>query len=162
MHALLHERLGQVDSLREGEEPRPQVVILALEKCRVVPQSVPVEQLSIDEHGRMEEGGAEKRVPAQRGPSTGKSVRLPAPSLSIEVDHSAPNDRNVRLRADPGQLAFEPLGHGDVVVVEPGDISAGSRLEAVVQRGGEPGLLLVPEPDQPLVADPFDLADRAQ
>ena len=37
------------------EQPRPEVVVLALEKRRVVAQPVLVEHLAVDEHGRMEE-----------------------------------------------------------------------------------------------------------
>jgi hypothetical protein len=94
---------------------------------------MPVERFSIDEHGWVEERGAEESVPAQGDTSRGKSVGAAALSLSIEVDHRAPDDGDSRLGADPGQLALEPLGGRDVVVVEPRDVAPGRNVEAAVQ-----------------------------
>jgi hypothetical protein len=65
MDALVDEDLAQVVALRELEHPRPQVVVLALEERGVVPKRVALEQLAVDEDGRMEEGRAEQRMPAQ-------------------------------------------------------------------------------------------------
>jgi glycopeptide antibiotics resistance protein len=45
---------------------------------------MPVERFSIDEHRRVEERGAEERVPAQRSTSRGESVGAAALSLGIE------------------------------------------------------------------------------
>ena len=53
--AIEDERLGEVVTVRVREQPRPQVVVLALEVFRVVPQAVRLEHLAVDEDARMEE-----------------------------------------------------------------------------------------------------------
>ena len=64
MDAVEEKRLRLVGAVADDEQPRPEVVILALEIARVVAQTLALEQLTIDEHGRMEEGRAEEEMPA--------------------------------------------------------------------------------------------------
>ena len=49
MHAIEHERLGQVVAVGMREQPRPEVVVLTLEVLGVVAQAVPLEHLAVDE-----------------------------------------------------------------------------------------------------------------
>ena len=62
--AVEKERLCEVVALRVQEQPRPQVVVLALEVLGVVAQPVRLEHVSVDEDARMEERGAEEGGPA--------------------------------------------------------------------------------------------------
>ena len=56
--AFEHERVGEVRTLGSFEQPRPEVVVLALEVFSVVPE--PVQHLPVDEHRWVEERRAEE------------------------------------------------------------------------------------------------------
>ena len=58
MDAFEHERVGEVRTLGSFEQPRPEVVVLALEVFSVVPE--PVQHLPVDEHRWVEERRAEE------------------------------------------------------------------------------------------------------
>ena len=66
VHAIEHERLGQVVAFRMREQARPEVVVLTLEVLGVVAQAVQLEHLAVDDDARMEERRAEERGPANR------------------------------------------------------------------------------------------------
>jgi hypothetical protein len=154
MDALVDEDLAQVVALRELEQPRPQVVVLALEECRVVPKRMALEELAVDEDGRMEEGRAEQRMPAQgTGPAWHEMHPAQLP-VGIEVPDARPDDPELRLCLHPRQLALEPLGGSNVVRVQSGDVAAGRLVQRPVEGRGEPGLLLIAENDQTLVVHP--------
>ena len=80
MDALQDERLGEIPAVGELEQPRPEVVVLALDKGRVVTKAVVVEQLAVDEHGRMEERGAEEGEKPNRSGPDRVAVQRPGPS----------------------------------------------------------------------------------
>ena len=141
---LQDERLGEILAVGELEQPRPEVVVLALEKRRVVTKAVVVEQLAVDEHGRMEERGAEERVPANRQSARagcGASSRaVPSPSRS-----RMPPPRTARPAPPPIRLSCDSSrpGERDVVRVEPRDVAPGRLVEATVERRRKPELLVV-------------------
>src|SRR6185503_2795467 len=61
--AIEDEGVRDVVAVRNGEEARPEVVVLALAERRVVPQALAIEDCTIDDHRRMKEGGREQRRP---------------------------------------------------------------------------------------------------
>ena len=68
MHAVEDERLAEVGAFPPcRERPRPQVVVLALEEGWVVAEVASLEGFAVDEHGRVEERGAEEEVPQLLG-----------------------------------------------------------------------------------------------
>ena len=71
----------------------------------------------------------------------------------VEVEDPGPDRGDRRSRSDSSELGFEPLGQGDIVRVEPGDVSALGLVEATVQRRGEAELLLVADHPEPRVLD---------
>ena len=56
VNAVQQERVAEVVAVSVRQEPRPEVVVLALQIRRVVAESVQVEQLAIDQDARMVEG----------------------------------------------------------------------------------------------------------
>ena len=87
--ALEDERLGEIPAVGKLEQPRPEVVVLALEKGRVVTKAVVVEQLAVDEHGRMEERGAEEGEKPNRSRPERVAVQRPGPSGAVKVEDAA-------------------------------------------------------------------------
>ncbi len=153
MHALQDEHGGEVVAVGEGEQPRPKVVILALEEGRVVPQVVCRQRLAVNEHRRMEERRAEQRVPAQGQRTLRQQMRSsPVPAL-VEVGDSRAHDGRMRVGAKPLDLTLEPLGQRDVVRVEAGDVLAARFVEPAVERGGETALPVVAQHGEARVVD---------
>ncbi len=66
VHAIEHERLGQIVAVGMHEQARPEIVVLTLEVLGVVAEAVPLEHLAVDDDARMEERRAEERGPANR------------------------------------------------------------------------------------------------
>jgi hypothetical protein len=149
--ALEHERLAQVVSVGGGEQARPQVVVLALEELRVVTQVA--QRFPVDEHRRVEERGAEERVPPERPRAGGHDVRPAAAPALVEIGHRGPDDRGAPLGLEALHLPLQALGDGDVVGVQPRDVAAARPLEATVQRACKPELPFVAEHLQPAVLD---------
>lgn len=153
MYPLEDEWFRQVVSVGEREQPRPQVVVLALEERRVVSETVIIEQLAVDDHGRMEERRAEERMPTEWNRTLGHDMSLPSAPLLVEVGHGCAEDRDPRSALDPVYLPLEPLGESDVVGVEPRDVAAGRPVKPSVQRCREAQLLVVPKQDETVVVD---------
>ena len=101
VHAVEDERVGQVVAVRDVEQTRPQVVVLALLEARVVAERVPVEQLAVDEHRRVEERRAEERRPADRAAPAGIACSAPDAPDVVELE-----DR----RADDGRRSAPSAG----------------------------------------------------
>ena len=153
MNALEHERLTQVVALGMREQPRPEVVVLTLEEGRVVAQAVRVESLAVDENCRMEERRAEQGVPTQRPRSAREHVGAPPPAAFVEIDDGRADDRSARVEAKSLHLQTQAIWLGDIVGVEPGHVFPTCAIEAAVERGGETGLLLVPQDCETRVVD---------
>ena len=143
MDALQDERLGEIPAVGELEQPRPEVVVLALEKGRVVTKAVVVEQLAVDEHGRMEERGAEEGEQPNRSGPERVAVQRPGPSRAVEIEDAAAEHGDGRSRADPPDLRLQSPRQRDVVRVEPRDVAPGRLVEATVERRRKPQLLIV-------------------
>ena len=153
MYSLQHEWLREIVAVRKLEQARPQVVVLTLEKRRVVSQPVCVEHVPVDQHGRMEERRAEQRLPAERTRSSRHHVRAPTPPALVEVDHGRADCGDRGLHAQPLDLALEPGVQRDVVRVEPRNVSTVGRFEPAVERRRQPEQRLVAENGQPAVRE---------
>ena len=153
MNAFEHERLMQVVAVRMRKQPRPEVVVLALEEGWVVAEAVRVESLAVDENRRMKERRAEQGVPTQRPRSAREHVGAPPPTALVEIDDGRADDRRARVEAKPLHLQTQAIRLGDVVSVESSHVFATSAFEAPVERGGEAGLLLVPQDHETPVVD---------
>ena len=151
--AVEDERLSDVVAVRDREQPRPQVVVLALGELRVVAKLVPGKGLPVEEHAWVEEGRREERSPADCVRARRHEVETPDAVAVVEIEDAAPYDRDGRARPHPRELALEPPRHGDVVCVETRDVPATDLLEAPVQRGREAELSVVSEDDESRVVD---------
>ena len=90
--AIEKERLGEVVAVCMREQPRPQLVVLALEVRGVVAKPVCLEHLPVDEDARMEERGAEERSPAQGDRPDRHHVELTYSAQRIQLHHRASHD----------------------------------------------------------------------
>ncbi len=153
MHPVQDERVEQVRAAGVLEQPRPQVVVLALLEARVVAERVPVEQLAVDEHRRVVEGRAEEGAPAHLAGLDGHRLRPPHPALLVELEHGRADDADRRRRAQAGELALEPPRKRHVVRVEPRNVAPACLVEAPVQRAREPGGSVVSEHAEPRVRE---------
>ena len=133
MHAIEHERLGQVVALGLRQQPRPQVVVLALEILGVVAKPVPLEHIALDEHAWMEERRAEERGPAHRLRAGGHQMQGPRTARRVDVEHGAAGNSDRRARDHALELSLQPPRKRDVVRVEPGDVASTSLVEPAVE-----------------------------
>ena len=108
MPTVEDERRGDVVAVRDVEQPRPEVVVLALREGRVVPELVPLEDGPVDDHGRMEERRREERRPTNRPGADGHAVHPPERSVGVEVDRPGPDDRRRGQGAYPPDDPLEP------------------------------------------------------
>ncbi len=154
MHPVQDERVEQVRAAGVVEEPRPQVVVLALLEARVVAERVPVEQLAVDQHRRVVEGRAEEGAPTHLAGLHGHRVRPAHPARFVELQDGGADDADRRRRAQAGELALEPPRKRHVVRVEPRDVAPACLVETAVQRAREPGRRVVSEHAEPRVHEP--------
>ena len=77
--AIEDEGVQDIVAVRNGEEARPEVVVLALAERRVVPQALAIEDCTIDDHRRMKERGRESA--AHRTARAPLGIRCTAPSV---------------------------------------------------------------------------------
>src|SRR3954467_11416299 len=96
MDALEHEPFANVVAVDERQQPRPEVVVLALLERGVVPERMHLERLAVDEDRRMEEGGAEERVPPHRHGAGGHDMRAAPHAMLVEVRYGRAHDRGPR------------------------------------------------------------------
>jgi hypothetical protein len=153
MYPLEDERLRQVVSVGVREQPRPEVVVLALEERRVVSETVSIEQFAVDEHCWMEERRAEERMPTEWNRTVGHDMSLPSAPVLVEIGHGCAEDRDARSALDPVYLPLEALRESDVVGIESRDVAAGRPLEPSVQRCREAQPFVVTEQDETVVVD---------
>ena len=153
VNAVEQQRLPQVVPVGVSKQPRPEVVVLALEIRRVVPKSVPVEQLAVDEHARVVEGRAEEGRPPDRvtpgrqeGDSTGTAG-------SVELEDRGSENPDPRVVPDALELALETPRHRDVVGVEPRDVARARLVQPSIQGRRKAMSFLVPEHPQARVGD---------
>jgi hypothetical protein len=112
-----------------------------------------LEHAAVDGHGRMEERGREECRPPDRTSSDGHPVHRPERPVCMQVDRCGSHDRCCRGRPEPPEDALEPAGERDVVGIDPRDVRAAGRIEADVQRAGEPERHCVPHDPHAVVAD---------
>ena len=77
--AIEDEGVRDVVAVRNGEEARPEVVVLALAERRVVPQALAIEDCTIDDHRRMKKG--DENSAAHRTARAPLGIRCTAPSV---------------------------------------------------------------------------------
>ncbi len=153
MAPVEHERLRDVVPFRDLEDARPELVVLALEVRRVVAEAVPVEQLAVEHHRRVEERRREERVPANSAVAERHQVRASRPVGVVELEHGCSEDAQARARRHRAELLVEPRRERDVVRVEPRDVAAGGMLETEVERRREPEPLVVREKHDAVVRE---------
>ncbi len=148
MRPVEHQRLDEVVAVRDGEEPCPEVVVLALEVLRVVPERVLLQDRAVDEHRRVEEGRAEEGCePHFRAPGRHDVERADAIAL-VDLEHGAPDHREIGIGPEVRELPLEAIREGDVVGVEPGDVAPSRSVEGGVQGAGEALRLVVADDDE--------------
>ena len=150
---IQNERIGDVVSVGDGEQPRPQVVVLAFAERRVVAQPVGVEHGTIDDDRGMEERRREERRPSHGRRSGRHAMDRPEAFVGVEVDHRRPHDRRRRLRSDPLDDPAEPVGPCHVVGVHPCEQRAARLVEADVERARESQRLLVSHDTEAAIVD---------
>ena len=153
MDAVEDERLLDVVALAESKDTGPELVVLALEELGVVPQARALEQLTVDEHARVEEGRAEKGRPADLERPTRHEVYGGGRPACIELENRASDDRKARVRPELRNLPPEAVRQRHVVGIEARDVAARRRVECPIERRGEAEALVVPQDDQPGVVD---------
>ena len=95
MHSLEHERLREVRTLTARQQPRPQLVVLALRVRRVVPQLSAIDAISIHQHRRVEERRAEQREPTDARRTCGVAVQRARPAGLIEIEHGGTDNCHI-------------------------------------------------------------------
>ena len=118
---------GRLSPSANCEEPRPEVVVLALEKraCRSAGRASS-STLAVDEHRRVEEGRAEERVPAhRRAPGRASRASRPRRPCSSRSTTPRPDDAERGSPAHAARAAAaRRVRHGDVVRVEARDVAS--------------------------------------
>ena len=158
--AIEDERIEQVVAVGDVQEPRPQLVVLALGELLVVSERVPVEHSTLDEHGRVQERRAEERSPADVGGPAGHRVHGSDSPIGVELQRRRADDRYPRCRLHPRELELQPARHCDIVGVDPSDVRTTRRVESAIERGGEAELLVVSEHAQARVVDRLENLGR--
>ena len=154
MHPLEHERLGEVRTLAAGQQPGPQLIVLALGVRRVITQLSAVDAVAIHQHRRVEERRAEQRQPADAHGAWRVAVERSRPARRIEIEHGGTdNCRVCTVALHSLELAREAFGQRNVVGVETGDVASACFGEPAVERGGQSRLLVVREHAKARVAD---------
>ena len=97
------ERIAEVVAVRDREEARPEVVVLALGEGRVVPEPVRVEHLTVDHHRRVEERRREERRPAH-----GAGTRTASDGRDPRDRRPRSRSRRSRRRPLPGRSPCVP------------------------------------------------------
>jgi hypothetical protein len=143
------------------EQPRPEVVVLALRERGVVAQAVTLEDRAIDEHRRVEEGGREERRPADCPLPGRHPVDGAERPVGVQVDHPGADDGRARRRADTSEDPVEPAGKRDVVRVHPRDVGSAGCVETDVQRARKTERLGIVDDTQPRVSDGGERVPRA-
>ena len=153
MHPLEHERLGEVRSLAAGQQPGPQLVVLALGVRRVITQLSAVDVVAIHQHRRVEERRAEQRQPADARGACRVAVKRARPAGRIEIEHGGTdNCRAFTAALHSLELARESFGQRNVVGVETGDEAPLCFGEPAVEREGQSRLLVIRDHAQARVA----------
>ena len=155
------ERIAEVVAVRDREEARPEVVVLALGEGRVVPEPVRVEHLTVDHHRRVEERRREERRPAHGAGPGRHPMDATHPTVVPEVDRAGPDDGRCRGGAHACREPLEPRRTRDVVRVEARDVAPARLADPDVERAGEAEGLLVPHDAEPRVVDTGEELTRA-
>ena len=143
MQPMQHERSLDAVALRDGEESRPEVVVLGLAERRVVPQPVLLEQVAPEHDRVVEHRGAEERSPAQRGAAGVVEMELARLSVRRDVEEARSHEAEIRPRVEKREAPLEPVRKGRIVGVHARDVAAAGFVERAVQRACEPELLVV-------------------
>ena len=153
MGAVEEKRLGEVVTVRHREEPRPEVVVLALEVLRVVAERVLLEHRAVEEHRRVEERRAEERRPADLRAPARHEVERPGAIGLRQLEHGASDHGDARVSAQVCELPLEPVRQRDVVGIEPRDVGAPGAIQRTIQRPGETLRVLVANDDEPRIVE---------
>ena len=127
--AIEDERFRKVVALGDRQQPRPEVVVLALLEPDVVAKPVPLENVSVDENRRVEVRRAEERRPAHLGEPAWHLVETADATVIVDVQHRAAENRDLGMRSHVRELPLEPVRHGDVVRVKACDVATASVVE---------------------------------
>ena len=155
------EGIAEVVAVRDREEPRPEVVVLALAERGVVAEPVRVEHLAVDHHRRVEERRREERRPPHGARPGRHPMDATDPTVVPEVDRAGPDDRRGGDGAHPRHEPLEPGRARDVVRVEARDVAPTRRADADVEGAGEAERLVVPQDAKPRVLETAEELPRA-
>ena len=156
MAAVEDARLGHVVAVRDREEPRPEVVVLALRERRVEAELVLVEHLAVDDDRRVEERRREQSRPPHGTGTRRHPVDATDAPVVAEVDRPGTDDRRGRARRHPRREPLEPFGTREIVGVEAREVPPGRRFETDVERTGEAERHVVPHDADTWVVDRGD------
>ncbi len=115
-----------VERVRLGvlEDPRPELVVLALPERLVVTQPVLLEELAVEGDRVVEERRrAEERVPARHCGARLRKMHGTDPAARLELDDARADERDPRLGLDSREHALEPVGERDVVRIHARDVA---------------------------------------
>jgi GT2 family glycosyltransferase len=149
VNALQKKRLGEIASVGSpAEQTRPEVVVLALEKRRVVAEIA--QCLPVDDDRRMEEWRAEQRVPANRERTGGHEMKTAVVPVLVEIADRRTENAG-RTPAQRRELSLEPQRQRDVVGIHARDVRAARFVQRPVERSRKPELLVIAQNAQPRI-----------
>ena len=157
MDTLEHERICEVRTVRDSKHARPQLIVLTLQVRGVVPQTVCFERLASDEHGRVEEGRAEEREPANGPRAERIAVQCSEAASLVEIEDRRTENSQI---AHASHLMLQALLQRHVVRIESGEKPSLRPVEGAVERSGKPELVVVSQQDQPRIGDPGEKLSR--